>query len=179
MTESKMIIIYKSKTGFTKKYAEMIAGEMECTLADYKTVTAEILSQYNIVVFGSRAHAGMIDSYKKAKEMFQKSKARKFVLFVTGATPNAAEDVIEEFWKQNLTADELSDIPHFFIQSGLCYEKMSFGDKLLMKAAALIMKHKKDKNAFDKEFEHAITGSYDISSKSYIEPLVSFLKKAY
>lgn len=176
MTENRIIVIYKSSTGFTKKYAEMIAEEIECTLADYKTITAEILSEYDTVVFGSRAYAGMIDGYKKAKELFQKSKTHKFILFVTGATPNAAEDIITEFWKQNLTADELSEIPHFYMQSGLCYEKMSFGDKLMMKAASLIIKNKKDKNSYDKEFEQAITSSYDISSKTYIEPLVSFLK---
>lgn len=176
MTENKTILIYKSSTGFTKKYAEMIAEEIKCTLMDYKKATAEMLSEYSIVVFGSRAHAGMIDSYKKAKEMFQKSEASKFVLFVTGATPNDSTDVIEEFWKQNLTADELSTIPHFYMQSGLCYEKMSFGDKLMMKVAAIMIKNKKDKNANDKGFEQAIASSYDISSKTYIEPLVSFLK---
>lgn len=178
MTENKIIIVYKSSTGFTKKYAEMIAEEINCTLADYKTVNVKMLSEYNTVVFGSRAYAGMIDGYKKAKELFQKSGAHKFILFVTGATPNTAEDVIEEFWKQNLTADELSEIPHFYMQSGLCYEKMSFWDKLMMKAAALIIKNKKDKDSNDKAFEQAITNSYDISSKTYIEPLVSFLKES-
>lgn len=178
MTENKIIVVYKSSTGFTKKYAEMIAEEINCTLADYKTVNVKMLSEYNTVVFGSRAHAGLIDGYKKAKELFQKSEANKFVLFVTGATPNTAEDVIEEFWKQNLTADELSEIPHFYMQSGLCYEKMSFWDKLMMKAAALIIKNKKDKDSNDKAFEQAITNSYDISSKTYIEPLVSFLKES-
>lgn len=178
MTENKIIIIYKSSTGFTKKYAEMIAEEINCAIADYKTVNVKMLSEYNTVVFGSRAYAGTIDGYKKAKELFQKSGASKLVLFVTGATPNDAEDILEEFWKQNLTADELSEIPHFYMQSGLCYEKMSFGDKLMMKAAALIIKNKKDKNTNDKAFEQAITSSYDISSKTYIEPLVSFLKES-
>ena len=178
MTKNKIIIVYKSSTGFTKKYAKMIAEEINCTIADYKTVNVKMLSEYNTIVFGSRAYAGMIDGYKKAKELFQKSGARKFILFVTGATPNAALDVIEEFWKQNLTADELSEMPHFYMQSGLCYEKMSFWDKLMMKAAALIIKNKKDKDSNDKAFEQAITNSYDISSKTYIEPLVSFLKES-
>lgn len=176
MTKNNIILIYKSSTGFTKKYAEMIAEEVECTLTDYKEVTAEMLSEYNTVIFGSRAHAGMIDGYKRVKKLLQKMEARKFILFVTGATPNEAKDTIEEFWKQNLTVDELSEIPHFYMQSGLCYEKMSLGDKLMMKAAAAMIKNKKDKSPSDEEFEKAIAGSYDISSRAYIEPLVSFLK---
>lgn len=176
MTENKIILIYKSSTGFTKKYAEMIAKKVECTLIDYKAVTAKTLSEYDTVVFGSRAYAGMIDGYKKFKKLLEKSGTRKFILFVTGATSNEAKDVIEAFWKQNLTADELSEVPHFFMQSGLCYEKMSFIDKLMMKAAAAMVKNKKDKSPSDEEFEKAIAKSYDISSETYIEPLVSFLK---
>lgn len=177
--ENKIIIIYKSSTGFTKKYAEMIAGEIECTLADFKIVTAEMLSGYNTVVFGSRAHAGMIDGFKKATDLFCKSQADKFILFVTGATPNDSAEIIEEFWKQNLSREQLSEIPHFYMQSGLCYEKMSFFDKLMMKAATVMIKKKKDKSPSDKAFEQAIASSYDISSKAYIEPLVSFLKGTY
>lgn len=180
MAENRIILIYKSSTGFTKRYAEMIADETGCDLIDHKAATAEMLSEYDTVIFGSRAHAGMIDGYKKIKKLFEESKARKFILFVTGATPNDAGDVIEAFWKQNLTDEELSEIPHFYMQGGLCYEKMSFGDKLMMKAAAHMMKKKKDKSPYDKELEQAvsISCSYDISSKKYIEPLLSFLNEA-
>lgn len=174
--KDKILVIYKSSTGFTKRYAEMIAEEIECTLVDYSTVTEDVLSGYDIIVFGSRAHAGRIDGYKKAGEMFRRCKAGRVLLFVTGATPNAAEDIVDEFWRQNLTAEELADIPHFYMQSGLCYEKMSFADRLMMKAFAAMMKRKKDKTPSDRVFEQAISGSYDISSRAYIEPLVSCLR---
>lgn len=173
---SKILVVYKGKTGFTKRYAEMIAEEIDCVLMDYKSITAAAMSEFEIVVFGSRAHAGMIDGYKKVRKMFQESTAPKFVLFVTGATPNTAEEVIKGFWKQNLSADELENIPHFYMQSGLNYEKMSLPDKAMMKMAAAMIKKKKEKSSYDREFEQAITSSYDISSKEYIKPLISFLR---
>ena len=154
--ESNIIVIYKSKTGFTRKYAEMIAEELACTIADYKTVTTETMSKYNTVVYGSRSHAGRIDGFKKTKELFDKSDSKRFVVFATGATPNDAGDVIKDFWSQNLSADELENIPHFYMQSGLCYEKMSFLDKTMMKMVASMLKKKEDKNAQEKGFEQAI-----------------------
>lgn len=175
MNQSKMIVIYKSSTGFTKKYAEMIAERMGCALEDYKAVTADMLSGYEIVVFGTRAHAGMLDGYEKVKKLFEKGTISKLILFATGATPNAATETVEAFWKQNLTAEELAKIPHFYMQGGLCYEKMSLTDKLMMKVAAFMVKNKKDKTAQDIEFEQAVKGSYDISSEMYIEPLLSYL----
>ena len=62
------------------------------------------------------------------------------------------------------------------MQSGLCYEKMSLADRLMMKVAAVMVRNKKNKTAQDIAFEQAIRSSYDISSIEYIEPLVSYLK---
>lgn len=62
----KAIIVYKSSTGFTKRYAEMIAQETSCALAEFKTVTAKHLSAYDTVLFGSRAHGSPFLSAKRA-----------------------------------------------------------------------------------------------------------------
>ena len=102
----KALIIYKSKTGFTKWYAEFIAKEMDGNLMDLKEVTTEIMSGYDVVVYGGGLYAGMINGYKKAKEMFEKSSANRFILFATGGTPNESTKEIEEVWKNNLSAEE-------------------------------------------------------------------------
>ncbi|MFG6394104.1 MAG: flavodoxin domain-containing protein [Lachnospiraceae bacterium] len=174
--KNNILIIYKSSTGFTKKYAEIISSELNCTLATYKNITPEIIQKYNTIVFGSRAHAGTIDGYKKIKKMLGNYPYCKFILFVTGATPSSAKDVINEFWQQNLTPAELAKIPHFYMPGGLCYEKMSLIDKIMMKGLAVMLKKKKDKNSYEKELENAIKNSYDISSGKYATPLISFLK---
>ena len=176
MKNNKILVVYKSITGFTKQYAEMIAQELDCTLLNFKGITVETMSNYDTVIFGGRLHAGMVDGLKKSKELFKQSKAKKLVVFATGATPQEAEDVINEVWNNNLTSTELIDIPHFYMQSGLCYENMSLPDKIMMKMFSAIMKKKKDKTEHEKEFEHAISCSYDISSKEYIFPLVNSLK---
>ena len=102
----KALIIYKSKTGFTKWYEEFIAKEVDGNLVDFKEVTAEIMSGYDVVVYGGGLYAGMINGYKKAKEMFEKSSANRFILFATGGTPNESTKEIEEVWKNNLSAEE-------------------------------------------------------------------------
>lgn len=39
------IVIYKSKTGFTKKYVEMIAEELSCPIAEWKSATTKTISR--------------------------------------------------------------------------------------------------------------------------------------
>lgn len=80
----KILVTYKSKTGFTKIYAEMIAKEVNCDLIDFKEITVEKMSNYDVVVFGGGLYAGMVNGLKKAKELLGKSSAKKFVVFATG-----------------------------------------------------------------------------------------------
>ncbi len=172
----KTLVVYKSKTGFTKKYAELIAQEVSCDMVELKKATAVKMSEYDVVVFGTRFFAGMVDDLKKAKELFEQSGAKKFVVFATGATPNAAEDIVNEVWKNNFTPEEFEAIPHFYMQSGICFEKMPFGEKMMMKVASLMMKTQKEKDEMGQGFEEALKGSFDISSEEYAKPLVEYLK---
>lgn len=176
MSSKKVLTVYKSVTGFTKEYAEMIARETGCALMDLKKATAEILSDFDTVIFGGRLHAGTIDGLKRARELFQQSKASQFIVYTTGATPNTVHDIIDEMWRNNLSPEELLKIPHFYMQSGLRYERMPLTDKLMMKMFYTMIKKKKDKSEYEKQMEKAITGSCDFSSKEYIIPLLAILK---
>lgn len=171
----KALIIYKSKTGFTKWYAEFIAKEVDGNLVDFKEVTTEIISGYDVVVYGGGLYAGMINGYKKAKEMFEKSSANRFILFATGGTPNESTKEIDEIWKNNLSEEELESIPHFYMQGGICYERMSFLNRTIMKMMSRVLDKKKNKDSAEEGFAQAIKSSYDIKAKEYAEPLIKYL----
>lgn len=72
---NKSLIIYKSKTGFTERFAEWICEELSCDMISYK---------------------------------------------------------------ENFTDEEWAKIKVFYMQSGLCYEKMGIGDKLMMAIFSLV-----------------------------------------
>lgn len=174
--DKKILLVYKSRTGFTKRYAELIAEELPCTLMDLKEFHENDLAKFDTLIYGGRFHAGRVDGLEKIKKLVKETKIKNFIVFATGATPNKAGAIIDEAWAQNFTNSELESIPHFYMQSGLNYERMSFPDRLMMKAFAAIMKKKKEKSEVEEEFEQAISKSYDISSKEYIQPLVDHLK---
>ncbi len=179
----KIAVVYKSVTGFTKKYAEAVGEATGAELIDFKSCGKSRLKalpfDYDVIVFGSRLHAGMIDGIKKAKSLFLGKGRAKLIVFATGAMPSAEaekENILEQTWKNNFTPQELKEIPHFYFQAGLCYEKMPFGDRMMMKAFASMLKNKKDKTKSDRAYEKAVASSYDISSKEFAEPLIMLLK---
>ena len=175
------LVCYKSVTGFTRRYAEMIAAGAGCALMDLKDISVETASQYGTIVFGGRFRAGIVDGLKRAKELAEAGGAA-LIIFATGAMPAEAADTVQQVWENNLSADELRKIPHFYMPGGLCYEKMPFLDRAMMKTFAAVMKRrlkrKTEMSEQDKKFAQMISTSYDISSEEYIKPLVSFLNEA-
>lgn len=173
----KTIVIYKSKTGFTEKYAKWIAEELKCEVASIEKVSKNNLKEYNLVIYGGGLYAGNIGGLKKIKKRLAENSQVKLVVFATGATPVGAEEVINTTWKSNLTEEELKTIPHFYMQSGLNYEKMGFFDRMMMRAFSKMLSKKEDKTAEEAGTQLAITKSHDISSREYITPLIQYVKK--
>ena len=65
MNES-IVIVYRSKTGFTQRYAEQLAGELGCAAWAERDAGPERLRGCRTLVFGTRAHAGRVDGLKRA-----------------------------------------------------------------------------------------------------------------
>ncbi len=53
---------------------------------------------------------------------------------------------------------------------------MAFLSKLMMRALLKSLRAKKDKTETDQEMIKMVSGSYDISDKKYIEPILTCLK---
>ena len=170
-------LVYKSKSGFTKRYAEWIARETDCELIPLKRSNAASVSGCDIFIYGSRVHAGRVDGLSKARELFVRSGAKHMIVFATGGMPNSAVDTLEEMWRNNLTADEMKEIPRFYMQAGICYEKLGPIDKAMMKMAASMMAKQADTNPTGQPMASALQGSYDISDRQFIAPLVAALKE--
>ncbi len=176
MTQNKpkILIIYKSSTGFTKKYAGLLAEKLDCRAINFKNIRSVSLSSYDMLIFGTRAHAGSIDGLKRFRKILKQTGSRQLfrALFVTGAVPAAEKDAIQQLWQNNLTESERTYLPHFYLPAGLCYEKMSFTDRIMMKGLFFMMKRKKDKTAKDLKLEKQIAHSFDISSEEYLKPVI-------
>lgn len=85
--------------------------------------------------------------------------------------------MINEAWKNNLTPEELNEIPHFYMESGLRQEKMPLGDKLMLKVFAAMVKGKKEKTEYEKAMAQALGESYDHSSREFVKPLVDCVRQ--
>ena len=168
----KKIVVYKTSTGFTKRYAEWIAQALGCEAVSIKQESAKKLKDYELVIYGGGSIGGSINGLAKIKKQY----TGQMIVFQTGATPQEATEMIEASAARNFTEEERKRIPYFYMHSGLNYEKMSPVEKMMMKMLKKMLAGKADKTEEDLEMERMIAGSFDECDKSYIDPLVEYVK---
>ena len=152
----KQIVIYKSRTGFTKKYAKWLAQSLNCECIPQEDVGGERLSDYDVIIFGS--------SFEKTN-----------VLFVTGAMPPSSADAVKSI-EQQLGKGEDREVKVFYLQSGLNYEAMNLGDKLMMKVFCKMMKSRKAHSEEEKALFEQMQKSFDVCEKANLEPMLNYIQ---
>lgn len=168
---SKIGVIYKSKTGFTQKYAQWIAEETGCDLIPYEQREQADYSHYDTILYGGGVYAGTIGGIKWFRKKLPELSGKKIGVFATGSRPEHTPG-LEKEWKQNFTPEEWGRVKVFYMQGGLAYEKMGAADKLLMSMFRGMMKKKEGE---DSEMYRAISQSYDNSSWESLKGLLEWL----
>lgn len=172
----KTIVVYKSKTGFTKRYAEWIAKELACELVSVDQVSMKDLQSYQTIIYGGGVIAGQIGGLKKFKGGVIGNPNQKLIVFATGAAPAEALKVKDTVKEANFTKEESVKIPYFYFQGGINYETMKFGSRLLMKLFSAILRKKKNKTPEEQGMAESISKSADYSNIKFIQPLISHIR---
>ena len=120
-------VIYYSKTGFTRKYAEWLAEALECDAVAYPQAAKTTWSDYDTVIFASWFHAGRIQKLDWFMRLPLAGKKR--IVAAVGAMPADAPEVPAAL-RSNF-GDGWAQYHVFYLPGGLCYEKMGAADRAL------------------------------------------------
>lgn len=170
----KTIVIYKSKTGFTKKYAKWIAEELSCDSLSVSEVNVNILESYDTVIYGGSLHAVGINGIKFITKNLHKLKDKKLVIFATGASP-FREDIINEVINKNFTKDQQQYIRFFYMRGGFDYSKLNVFDKFLMTLLKWKLKSKRELTQDDKGMLASYKNPVDFTSKKNINEIITYV----
>ncbi len=171
----KTIVVYTSQTGFTRRYAQWIAEAAGADCIELTVAKKKDLTSYEAIVYGGWACAGGISKIGWFKGNMDKWAGKKLAVFCVGASPIDSPD-IEPALSRNFSAGEFKKVHAFYCPGGLDYEKMPTPSRLMMKLFVKTLKAKKDKTEAEEVMARMISGSYDISDKKYIVPILEYLK---
>jgi menaquinone-dependent protoporphyrinogen IX oxidase len=140
----KGIIIYKGKYGATQQYAEWLGKELELPVVSAGDETPAHLLNADFVILGSSIYIGKLQLKKWISENQQFLSTRKVYFFLVTGTPLEEKDKLTGYIKNNIPEDVRKVCKCFFFPGKLEFNKLSWGDKLLLKIGAWLSKGTKN-----------------------------------
>ena len=170
----KAIVAFKSKSGYTKTYAEWIAKELGCDIKENAELS-DILG-YDTVIYGGGMYAGGFNGAKLVTKNLDKLSGKKIVLFAVGSNPGR-EHEMQPFWDRILTPEQQKQIGHFYLRGGFDFSKLTAPDKVLMKMLKVRLQKKKERTEDEQGMLDAYDTPVDFRKKENIRPLIDFVRK--
>lgn len=170
----KTAVIYNSQTGFTRRYAQWIAEAAGADCLELSLAKQRDLSAYDAIVFGGWACAGGISKLAWFKANMESWVGKKLIVFCVGASPMESPD-IEPALRRNFSDAEFEKVNVFYCPGGLNYERMSAPSRLMMRLFAAALRAGKNQTEAERAMAEALSSSYDISHRKYIEPILACL----
>jgi menaquinone-dependent protoporphyrinogen IX oxidase len=173
------LVIYNSKYGHTKKYAQWLAEELNADICDGKKLKSSMLNDYSTILFGSGLYAGKNKATSLIVKYFEQIKDKKVVLFTCGlADINNESNIIHinKTLDRIITPEIRNKIKVFHVRGGINYDNLSFLHKILMKMMYKSLRKKPADQLTDedKEFFATYGKKIDFSDKKMIEPIVHY-----
>lgn len=172
---SKGIVLYKSKYGSTKKYAEWFSQTVGYDIRDVEKASVKQVVEYDRVILFGAIYASGIGGLPFIKKNYKQLCDKKLAVFCVGASPYD-EQAFDEIKARNLK-DELNDIPLFYGRGAWNEEKMKFIDRTMCK---MLQKYvaKKDPSEYapwERALMSAAGQTCDWTDKTYLTPLIELV----
>ncbi len=159
-----MIIVYESKTGFTKRYADMLGGK-----AKLKVFSVKELSKINKdeeIIFLGWMYGGKVKGLNKVRKYNVKA--------VCGSgTGRTAEPDVETVTARN----KLEGIPFFYLRGGcLPLKEIKGMDRIMLSMFLKMLKSRKDKDERIQESIVIIENGFNGVKEENLSPVIEWLK---
>lgn len=160
-----MIIAYESKTGFTKRYADMLAARTGLKAFRVKEISK--VNRNEEIIFLGWMKVGKIQGLDKLRKYNVKA--------VCGSgTGRTAEPDTETVIAKN----KIDGIPFFYLRGG-CFplKELKGMDKIMLTMFSKMLKSRKDKDEKREEAIAIIENGFNGVKEENIEPVLNWLNK--
>lgn len=174
----KSIVLYRSKYGSTKSYAQWIAEALSCEAKDAKNVKVDELSEYDTIILGGGLYAEIIAGVSLITKNIEKLQGKKLIVYTTGITPMDCREyydgmVIEKNFKGYIK----DKVKVFNFPGKMLMSELSLVHRTALKSLKSIMSKKENPSKMEKLLIDLCDVDADLTDRSLIEELVEYAKK--
>lgn len=179
---NKTAVIYQSKYGFTKAYAQWLAEELGADLLIASKVKPVDLDFYQTIIYGGGLYAGGVNGIalltKNAERIIDKS-LYLFTVGISDVTDNENISAIRANLDKALPVTLKNKIHIYHLRGGLRYSKMSFLHRIMMKMMAKMIRSKSESElrAEDKIMINSFGQDVDFTDAASLRSMIEEIKK--
>lgn len=173
----KAIVVYKTKYGSTKTYAQWIGEELDCKVADAKEIKIDELEKCDTIIYGGGLYAEIINGVSLITKNMDRLKNKKIAVYTTGITPLDCRDyydkiVIEKNFKNGVA----EGIKIFNFTGKMVMSELSAVHKGALKTLKKIMSSKKDPTEMERLLVKLCDADGDFSDRAQIVSLIKYIR---
>ncbi len=127
----KTVVIYKTTSNFTKRYAEWISEELKADIFPHSQMTIDRMLGYDIIIYGGSLHVAGVSGVDLIRKNLGNLSGKKLLVFTTGASPYSKK-VEDEVKDRNFTQEQQANLRFFYLRGGYDHNKLDLKNKLLM-----------------------------------------------
>ncbi len=171
------IVVYKTKYGSTKTYAEWIAEELSCEAVDAKNINAQKLSEYDTIIYGGGLYAEVINGVSLITKNLDKLKDKKIAVYTTGITPLDCRAYYDTYViEKNFKGGVPENVRLFNFLGKMKMDELSLVHRTALKSLKKIMQGKKNPSEMEKMLIELCDADGDFSNREDIAELVNYIK---
>lgn len=163
----RVLIIYQSKYGSTRQYAQWIHRDIPSDIVDVGKGDVIEFSKYDVIVFGSSVRMGRIVIAPFIVENWSKIKDKKVVLFTTSGIP-PGHPSIGKIFSNNFMEEIRKEIKYFPFRGRISSKDLSCFDKFLVAVGRMMEK--------DESLRNLMTDDFDEVKPENLIPLLEKIK---
>jgi len=175
---NKIVVIYKSKYGSTKRYAQWIAEETKSDIFESSEIGINKLMEYDIIIYGGGLYASGISGVSIITKNFESLKDKKIIVFTVGLASTDRKEVFSPIIEKNFSEEMRDNINFYHLRGGIDYKKLSLVHKSMMAGLKMVISKKSSNELTDDDRELLATygKKVDFTEKNTITPLLLYLE---
>lgn len=167
-------IVYHSRHGHTKTYAEWLAKALG---ADLLTgCSAQELAPYHTLVFGGGLYAGGIGGIRLLTRHFDALRHKNLVVFTVGLADPRDPSIYSATLESTFSPEMREQIRFFHLRGGIDYRQLGLVHRCMMAMMRRVTAKKENKTEQDRQMLQTYGRRVDFLDQASIAPILAHLR---
>lgn len=124
----KSVVLYHSKYGATKQYAQWIADDLKCDILDSDNVTINDLLKYDQIIFGGAIYVEKVIGLKPLMKIINQLEGKKVFIFAVGLSESHNKSILKGV-----------NLPFYYLRGRFNYQVLTLPDKIMIQIFKVIL----------------------------------------